>query len=241
MAGHSKWSNIKHRKGRQDAARGKLFTRLIREVTVASRLGGSDSSSNPRLRAAVESALSANMPKDTIDRAIKRGSGSGDENNLEEVRYEGYGPGGAAVIVDCLTDNRNRTVAEVRHAFTKNNGKLGTDGSVSYLFRKIGVLVFPDTISEVSLLEEAIEAGAQDVVSDNDGTFDVITSPEDFLGVKDHLVSSELIPEVAEITFKADIEIKIDRPISDKLLCLLEQLDDLQDVQKVTTNAVFLN
>ena len=184
MAGHSKWANIQHRKKAQDAKRGKLFTKLIREITVAARLGGGDPDSNPRLRAAIDKGLGANMTKDTIDRAVKRGSGAADGENYEEVRYEGYGPNGVAVMVDCLTDNRNRTVSEVRHAFSKAGGNLGTDGSVAYLFSKIGTLTFPAGSDEDKVMEAALEAGAEDIVTNDDQTIDVQTTPETFLDVK---------------------------------------------------------
>ncbi|MEC9248201.1 MAG: YebC/PmpR family DNA-binding transcriptional regulator, partial [Pseudomonadota bacterium] len=209
MAGHSKWANIKHRKGRQDAKRGKLFTRLIREVTVAAKIGGGDVSSNPRLRAAIDAALGANMPKDTIERARTRGAGGLDGENYEEIRYEGYGPGGVAVLVDCLTDNRKRAVAEVRHAFSKNGGNLGTDGSVAYLFKKVGVISYGESLSEGQLMEPALEAGADDISSNGDGSIDVITEPESFIDVKEHMISMGLEPLSAEITFVADQEVKL--------------------------------
>ena len=187
MAGHSKWANIQHRKGAQDARRGKLFTKLIREITVSARQSGPEPANNPRLRAAMDKALTANMSKDTIDRAIKKGAGAGDGDSFEEVRYEGYGPGGVAVMVDCLTDNRNRTVAEVRHAFSKAGGNLGTDGSVGYLFTKVGQLSFPAGIDEDRVMEAALEAGADDVITNDDGSVDVLTSPDQFEAVRDAL------------------------------------------------------
>ena len=203
MAGHSKWANIRFRKGAQDVKRGKLFTKLIREITVATREAGGDPDANPRLRAAIDKAKSQSMPKDNIDRAVKRGSGDMDGVVYEEVRYEGYGPGGAAVMVDCLTDNRNRTVAEVRHAFSKSGGNLGADGSVAYLFEKIGFLSYPKGMDEESLIEAAIEAGAEDVLSHDDGSMEVISTPEDFESVRDTMVSVGLEPERAEVTMRA--------------------------------------
>jgi YebC/PmpR family DNA-binding regulatory protein len=203
MAGHSKWANIQHRKNAQDAKRGKLFTKLIREITVAARMGGGDAASNPRLRAAIDAALSANMTKDTVERAIKRGTGETGAENYEEVRYEGYGPGGVAVMVDCMTDNRNRTVGEVRHAFSKHGGNLGSDGSVAFLFSKSGVIGYASGASEERILEVALEAGAQDVVTNDDGSIDVLTTPEDFGKVKDALEAAGLRPEAAEVTMRA--------------------------------------
>lgn len=237
MAGHSKWANIRHRKGRQDAKRGKLFTRLIREVTVAAKMGGGDVSSNPRLRAAVDAALSANMPKDTIERARARGAGGLEGANYEEIRYEGYGPGGVAVLVDCLTDNRKRAVAEVRHAFSKSGGNLGTDGSVSYLFRKAGVISYGDEFSEGQLMEIALDAGADDILSNEDGTIDVITQPENFIDARDHMVSAGLEPLSAEITFLAEQEVKIVKEQGESLFKMVDLLEDVDDVQKVYTNA----
>ncbi len=237
MAGHSKWANIKHRKGAQDAKRGKIFTKLIREITVATRLGGPDPSANPRLRAAIENALSHNMPKDTIERAVKRGSGEQEGAALEEVRYEGYGPNGVAVMVDCMTDNRNRTVAEVRHAFSKMGGNLGTSGSVAYLFTQQGVLSFPPAVDEDRLMEAALEAGAEDVVSNEDGSMDVITTPEDFGAVKDALVAAGLEPESAEVTMRAATTVTLDVDDARTMLKLLDMLEDLDDVQKVYSNA----
>ena len=237
MAGHSKWANIRHRKGRQDAKRGKLFTRLIREVTVAAKLGGGDLSSNPRLRAAIDAALGANMPKDTIERARIRGAGGLDGGNYEEIRYEGYGPGGVAVLVDCLTDNRKRAVAEVRHAFSKNGGNLGTDGSVAYLFKKVGIISYGDSSSENQLMEPALEAGADDILNNEDGSIDVVTVPESFIDVKEHMISVGLEPLSAEITFIADQEVKLGKELGDSLFKMVDLLEDLDDVQKVYTNA----
>jgi len=237
MAGHSKWANIQHRKGAQDVKRGKLFTKLIREITVASRLGGPDAGANPRLRAAVDKALGANMPKDTVERAIKRGSGDLEGQIMEEIRYEGYGPGGVAVMVDCLTDNRNRTVAEVRHAFSKSGGNLGTDGSVSYLFTKLGLLSYPVGNDEDAIMEAALEAGADDVVVNPDGSIDVQADPENFLAVKDAMTSAGFEPEVAEITMQASTNADLDLDTAQKMIRLLDMLEDLDDVQNVYSNA----
>ncbi len=237
MAGHSKWANIRHRKSAQDAKRGKIFTKLIREITVAARLGGGDPSSNPRLRAAIDKALSQNMPKDTIERAVKKGTGAAEGANYEEVRYEGYGPGGVAVMVDCLTDNRNRTVAEVRHVFTKAGGNLGTDGSVAYLFTKAGVINFPAGSDEDAIMEVALEAGAEDVVTDEDGSIEVLTAPEDFEAVKEALVAAGLEPESAEITMRASTSVALQAGEAEKMIRLLERLEDLDDVQQVYSNA----
>ncbi len=237
MAGHSKWANIQHRKGRQDAKRGKLFSKLIREITVSARLGGPDPGGNPRLRAAIDNALAGNMPKDTIERAVKRGAGGADGESLEEVRYEGYGPGGVAVMVDCMTDNRNRTVAEVRHAFTKCGGNLGTDGSVAYLFSKVGQLSYPAGTDEDALLEAALEAGADDVAGNDDGSIDVLTSADDFHDVKDNLAGTGYQPEAAEITMRATTGNTLDLQGAQTMLRLLDTLEDLNDVQKVYSNA----
>lgn len=237
MAGHSKWANIQHRKGAQDAKRGKLFTKLIREITVSSRQGGPDPSNNPRLRAAMDKALTANMSKDTIERAIKKGTGAGDGDSYEEVRYEGYGPGGVAVMVDCLTDNRNRTVSEVRHAFSKAGGNLGTDGSVAYLFTKVGLLSYPAGLDEDRLMEAALEAGAEDVITNDDGSIDVLTAPEHFDTVKAALVQSDLIPENAEVTMRASTNTVLNSEDGEKMIRLLERLEDLDDVQSVYSNA----
>lgn len=237
MAGHSKWANIQHRKGRQDAKRGKLFSKLIREITVSARLGGPDPGGNPRLRAAIDNALAGNMPKDTIERAVKRGAGGGEGESLEEVRYEGYGPGGVAVMVDCMTDNRNRTVAEVRHAFTKCGGNLGTDGSVAYLFSKVGQLSYPAGTDEDALLEAALEAGADDVAGNDDGSIDVLTTPDEFLDVKDNLAETGYRPDAAEITMRAATGHTLDLQGAQTMLRLLDTLEDLNDVQKVYSNA----
>ncbi|AAU92534.1 MULTISPECIES: YebC/PmpR family DNA-binding transcriptional regulator [Methylococcus] len=237
MAGHSKWANIQHRKGAQDAKRGKLFTKLIREITVASRTGGPDPGNNPRLRTAIDKALVANMSKDTIERAIKKGSGAADGDNYEEVRYEGYGPGGIAVLVDCLTDNRNRTVAEVRHAFSKAGGNLGTDGSVAYLFSKTGVVSFSADLGEDRVMEPALDAGADDVVVNEDGSVDVLTAPDQFEAVRDALEAAGLTPESAEVTMRASTSVKLDKEDAEKMIRLLERLEDLDDVQNVYSNA----
>jgi YebC/PmpR family DNA-binding regulatory protein len=238
MAGHSKWANIRHRKGKQDAKRGKLFTKLIRETTVAARMGGEDASSNPRLRAAIDAALAANMPKDTIERAIKRGAGDVDTDSYEEVRYEGYGPAGVAVMVDCLTDNRNRTVSEVRHAFSKAGGNLGQDGSVAFLFTKNGVLRFTDIADADALLEAAIEAGAEDVIID-DAAAEVLTAPEEFAAVRDALAAAGWKAESGELTMRPQTSAEVDEETAEKLLRLLDTLDDLDDVQQVYSNAEF--
>ena len=210
MAGHSKWANIKHKKAKEDAKRGKIFTKLIREITVAARLGGGDKDSNPRLRAAMAAALSSNMTKDTIERAIKKGAGGEEGGNLDEVRYEGYGPSGVAVIVDCMTDNRNRTVAEVRHAFTKAGGNLGTDGSVAYMFHKKGIISFSAEVNEDALMEAALEAGAEDVIVADDQSKDVITTPNDFNDVKEALEMAGFTADNAEITMDADTKAELD-------------------------------
>jgi YebC/PmpR family DNA-binding regulatory protein len=239
MAGHSKWANIQHRKGRQDARRGKLFTRLIKEITVAAKLGGADVSTNPRLRMAMEKASDANMPKDTVQKAIQRGAGGLDGANYDEIRYEGYGIGGAAIIVDCMTDNRTRTVAEVRHAFSKNGGNLGTDGSVAYLFKHCGQLLFAPGTSEDRVMEAAIEAGAEDIVSDEEGGVEVICAPGDFAQVKQALEAAGLKAEVAEITMKPLTEIELGGEDGARMQKLLDALENLDDVQQVYTNAVF--
>ncbi|SMF96814.1 DNA-binding regulatory protein, YebC/PmpR family [Methylomagnum ishizawai] len=237
MAGHSKWANIQHRKGAQDARRGKLFTKLIREITVAARTGGGDPGNNPRLRAVMDKALTANMSKDTIERAIKKGTGAGGTDNYDEVRYEGYGPGGIAVMVDCLTDNRNRTVGEVRHAFTKIGGNLGTDGSVAYLFSKVGVIGFAPGVDEDRLMEAALEAGADDVVPNEDRSVDVLTRPDSFEAVRDALVAAGFKPDTAEVTMRASTSVALGQEDAEKMIRLLERLEDLDDVQNVYSNA----
>jgi len=239
MAGHSKWANIRFRKGAQDAKRGKLFTKLIREITVSSRAGGGDPASNPRLRSAIEKAKSQSMPKDNIDRAIKRGTGADDGATYEEVRYEGYGPGGVAVMVDGLTDNRNRTVADIRHAFTKFGGNLGADGAVAYLFTHTGLLSFPAGADEEQIIDLAIEAGAADVVTNDDGSVDVLIDPNDFGGVKDSMTAAGLVPEQSEITMRASTSAALKVSEAETLLKLLDALDELDDVQQVYSNAEF--
>ncbi len=237
MAGHSKWANIQYRKKGQDAKRGKLFTKLIREITVAARMGGGDPGANPRLRAAVDKALAGNMTKDTIERAIKRGAGGQDGETLEEIRYEGYGPGGVAVIVDCLTDNRNRTVAEVRHSFSKCGGNLGAEGSVGFLFAKVGQISYPTGSDEDRIMEVALEAGAEDVVTNEDGSVDILTSPDEFVRVKDAMDAAGLGPEQAEVTMRASSSTKLDVDGAGKMVRMLDLLEDLDDVQQVYSNA----
>ena len=237
MAGHSKWANIQHRKNTQDAKRGKLFTRLIREITVAARMGGGDPGANPRLRLVMDKALAANMPRDTIERAIKRGTGALEGMEYEEIRYEGYGPGGVAVLVDAMTDNRNRTVAEVRHAFSKCGGNLGTSGSVAFQFSEQGVLSYPAGCDEDRIMEVAIEAGADDVVSYEDGSVDVLTAPAVFSPVKEAMSSAGLEPEGAEVTQRAASNITLGREDAQKMVKLLDLLEDLDDTQNVYSNA----
>lgn len=240
MAGHSKFANIKHRKAAQDKKRGKIFTKLIREITVAARSGGGgDVTANPRLRLAVDKALGANMTRDTIDRAIKRGTGEGDDTVYEEIRYEGYGPGGIAVMVDCMTDNRNRTVSEVRHAFTKAGGNLGTDGSVAYMFDRIGLLMYPAGSDEDAIMEAALEAGAEDVEANDDGSVSVTTPFEDYMSVKDAMISAGCEPEQAEIIEKPTTETEVTLEDAEKIMRLIDVLDELDDVQEVHTNADF--
>ena len=237
MAGHSRWANIQHRKGRQDAKRGKVFTKLIKEVSVAARLGGGDPGSNPRLRLALEKARAENLPSDNIQRAIQRGTGSLEGVAYEEIRYEGYGVGGAAVMVDCLTDNRTRTVAEVRHAFTKNGGNLGADGSVAYLFKHCGQVVFAPGTSEERVMEAALEAGAEDVVTNEDGSIEVISTPHEFEQVKAALERSGLKPGIAEVTMKPATEVALAGEDAAKMRRLLDALENLDDVQEVYTTA----
>lgn len=239
MAGHSKWANIKHRKAAQDAKRGKVFTKLIREITVAAKMGGAVIEDNPRLRIAVDKALGANMTKDTIERAIKRGAGGDDSDNLEELTYEGYGPGGVAVLLEVMTDNKNRTVAEVRHAFSKSGGNLGTDGSVAYLFTKQGEISFAEGTDEERLMEVALEAGAEDVVSQDDGSIDVVTTPETFSDVKSALDEAGLAAENAEVTMAPATKVDMDVALVEKVLRLIDTLEDLDDVQNVYSNADF--
>ncbi len=239
MAGHSKWANIKHRKGAQDKKRGKIFTRLIREVTVAAGMGGGDPGTNPRLRLAIDRARAENLPKDTIDRAIKRGCGEVEGEAYEEIRYEGYGIGGSAVIVDCLTDNRNRTAADVRHAFAKYGGNLGSGGSVSFLFEHCGVISFPDDRDENEIMEAALEAGAEDVVANEDGTIDVITTPTEFDEVRDAMVAAGHAPDSAEVTMRPSTTAELDDEQAATVLKMLEALEELDDVQDVYSNADF--
>ncbi len=237
MAGHSKWANIQHRKGAQDKKRGKIFTKLIREITVAAKMGGSDLLSNPRLRLAVDKAKAQSMPKDNIDRAIKRGAGEVDGADYQEIRYEGYGPGGTAVMVDCLTDNRNRTVAEVRHAFSKYGGNLGADGSVNYLFNQVGQLLFPAGSDEEKIMDAALEAGAEDVITDKDGSIEVLTAPGEFERVRDEMLKAGLAAEDAEITMRASTSAELGANEAGSMIKMLEVLEDLDDVQEVYSNA----
>jgi YebC/PmpR family DNA-binding regulatory protein len=238
MAGHSKWANIKHKKAATDAKRGKIFTRLIKEITVSSRMGGGDVGSNPRLRLAVDKAYDNNIPKDTIERAIKRGSGELEGVSYEEVRYEGYGIAGAAVMVDCLTDNKTRTVADVRHAFTKYGGNLGTDGSVAFLFKHCGQLMFAPGTNENKLMEAALDAGAEDVIANDDGSTEVITGPYDFAEVKEALAKAGLTAEFAEVTMKPSNEVEMAGEDAGKMQKLLDALEAIDDVQDVYTTAV---
>ncbi|WP_024297348.1 YebC/PmpR family DNA-binding transcriptional regulator [Methylomicrobium lacus] len=237
MAGHSKWANIKHRKAGQDAKRGKIFTKLLREITVAVKSGGPDAGTNPTLRTAIDKALGSNMRRDTIDNAIKKASGALEGVNYEEVRYEGYGPGGTAVMVECLTDNRNRTVSDVRHAFTKAGGNLGTDGSVAYLFTKTGIISYAEGVDEDALMEAALEAGANDVITNDDGSIDVMTSPEEYLAVKTALIAAGFEPDNAEVTMQASTNTELDADDAEKMLRLIDRLEDLDDVQNVYSNA----
>ncbi len=238
MAGHSKWANIKHRKAKQDSIKGKRYTKLIREITVSAKLGGPEADSNPRLRAALDKALDANMSRDVIDRAIKRGVGGMEGDMLEEVRYEGYGPGGVAVMVDCMTNNRNRTVAEVRHAFTKCGGNLGTDGSVAYLFNQQGQLMFAPGVDEERLMEMALEAGADDIIVNDDKSVEVYTAPEQFLAVKKALSQDGFHADQSEITMAAKLQVPVnEKEAAEKLMRLIDMLDELDDVQQVYSNA----
>ncbi len=237
MAGHSKWANIQHRKGAQDAKRGKLFTKLIREINVAAKMGGSDPVSNPRLRLAVDKALGANMAKDTIERAIKKGAGELENVQYEENRYEGYGVNGVAIMVDTMTDNKNRTVSEIKHAFSKHGGNLGAVGSVAYLFEKVGLINYPSGADEDSIMEAALEAGADDVITGEDGSIEVSTSEENFIDLKTALIDAGLEPVHAEVTMQASTEVALDVEQSQKLMKLTDALEDLDDVQNVYTNA----
>ncbi|MFK7856312.1 MAG: YebC/PmpR family DNA-binding transcriptional regulator [Granulosicoccus sp.] len=237
MAGHSKWANIQHRKNAQDAKRGKLFTKLIREINVAAKMGGSDLNANPRLRLAVDKALGGNMTKDTIDRAIKKGAGELEDVAYEENRYEGYGVNGVAIMVDTMTDNRNRTVSEVKHTFTKYGGNMGAQGSVSYLFEKQGILNYPAGTDEDTVMEAALDAGADDIISNDDGSLEVLTTEEVFVDVKEALTAAKLVPEHSEVTMRASTEVELDVEQGQKLLKLIDALEDLDDVQDVFTNA----
>jgi len=236
MAGHSKWANIQHRKGAQDKKRGKLFTKLIRNITVAAR-GGADLEGNPGLRLAVDKAKAQSLPKDRIDAAIKRGSGQLDGDDYDEITYEGYGPGGVAVMVECLTDNRNRTVADVRHAFSKFGGNLGADGSVAYMFNKVGLVTFSANVDEDVIMEAAIEAGAEDVLVDDDGTIEVISAPGDFEAVRNALQATGEEPESAEIEMRSSLSTELDADGASSMIKMLEVLEDLDDVQNVFSNA----
>jgi YebC/PmpR family DNA-binding regulatory protein len=237
MAGHSKWANIKHRKAGQDAKRGKIFTKIIREITVAAKLGGGEVADNPRLRAVVDKALAANMTRDTIDRAVSRGAGTAENDNLEELSYEGYGPGGVAVLVETLTDNKNRTVAEVRHAFTKYGGTLGTNGSVAYLFARTGIISFPAGSSEEAIMEVVLDAGAHDVVTNEDGSIDVMTTLETFGAVQDAINKSSLEADSAEMTMLASTEAELDLSSAETLIKMIDLMEELDDVQNVYHNA----
>src|SRR5512135_2791306 len=241
MAGHSKWATIQHRKGRQDAKRGKIFTRLIKEITVAAKLGGSDPDTNPRLRLAMEKAYDNNMPKDNVERAIKRGAGELEGVDYMELRYEGYGINGAAVIVDCMTDNKTRTVADVRHAFTKYGGNLGTDGSVAFLFKHCGQIVFAPGTDEDKVMEAAIDAGADDVQTKDDGSIEVTTGPYDFIAVKEALTRAGLKPELAEVVMQPQNEIELSGEDGQRMQKLLDALEAVDDVQEVYTSAVIVD
>ncbi|MBV62605.1 YebC/PmpR family DNA-binding transcriptional regulator [Abyssibacter profundi] len=241
MAGHSKWANIQHRKGAQDKKRGKLFTKLAKEITVATRMGGPDPDSNPRLRLAIDKAKGQSLPKDNIERAIKRGSGAMEGDDYEEIRYEGYGPNGVAVMVDCLSDNRNRTVSDVRHAFTKHGGNLGSDGSVAYLFNRSGVIVFSegDEALEEQVMDIALEAGAEDITTNEDGSIEVLTPPDAYETVRDALKAAGLEPAHSDITMLATTSVALDSEQAETLTRLIDALDDLDDVQDVYSNAEY--
>ena len=238
MAGHSKWANIKHKKAATDAKRGRIWTRLIKEITVAARLGGGDIVSNPRLRLAVDRAADANMPKDNVNRAIQRGTGGLEGANYEEIRYEGYGLNGAAVMVDCMTDNRVRTVAEVRHAFSKFGGNMGSEGSVAFLFKHCGQILFAPGTNEDALMEAALEAGAEDVIADDEGGFEVITDPYEFSRIREALEKAGFAPALAEVTMKPSTSTELGGDEAAKMQKLLDALENLDDVQEVYTNAV---
>jgi YebC/PmpR family DNA-binding regulatory protein len=237
MAGHSKWANIQHRKGAQDKKRGKIFTKLIRELTTAARIGGGDSNSNSRLRLAMEKARAASMPRDTIERAIKRGTGEAGTDNFQEVRYEGYGPGGVAVMVQCLTDNRNRTVSEVRHVFTRYGGNLGAEGAVGYLFNQVGILCFPPGANEEQVMEVALEAGAEDVVTNDDGSIEVLTDPAEYDRIREAMTQTGVAPADSEITLRASTAAPLAGETAESMVKMLEALEDLDDVQNVYSNA----
>ncbi len=240
MAGHSKWANIQHRKGRQDAKRGKIFTKLIKEITVSARLSGGDPNMNPRLRAAIAAAKDENMPSDNISRAVKKGTGELEGVNYEEIRYEGYGINGAALIIDCMTDNKQRAVADVRFVLNKHGGNLGTDGCVSFMFNHVGSLIFAPGTSEDALMEAALEAGAEDVIANEDGSIEVLTTAADFLTVRETLESAEFKPVMAEVTMKPETEIEFAGDDADKMQRILDALEDLDDVQDVYTSAVIV-
>jgi YebC/PmpR family DNA-binding regulatory protein len=239
MAGHSKWANIQHRKGAQDAKRGKLFTKLIREITVAAKMGGSDPASNPRLRAAIDKALGNNMTKDVIERATKRGAGELEGVNYEEIRYEGYGPNGIAIMVDCMTDNKNRTVAAVRHVFSKRGGNMGTDGCVAFMFNKKGIISLPAGLDEDAVMEVALEAGAEDIISNDDGSMDIFTSPDDYAAVKDALDAAGFVADSSQVTMHPDNTVALDVEDAQKALAMIEAFEELDDVQDVYSNADF--
>ncbi|MES1940463.1 hypothetical protein T5B8_09476 [Salinisphaera sp. T5B8] len=237
MAGHSKWANIQHRKNAQDKKRGKIFTKIIREITVAARMGGGDPNDNPRLRLAWDKALAANMPKDNIERAVKRGTGDGQGDNYEEIRYEGYGPNGVAIMVDCMTDNKNRTVSEVRYTFNRNGGNLGADGSVAYLFDRKGVLTYGPDNDDEDVLAPALEAGAEDLVEYEDGSFDVLTAPDDYNTVKAAVEAAGFAPDAADVTMRPATTVELQGEDAESCLKLLDALEDLDDVQNVYSNA----
>ena len=239
MAGHSKWANIKHRKAAQDAKRGKVFTKHIREITVASRAGGGDPDANPALRIAIDKALGANMTRDTVDRAIKRGTGDLEGVNYEEIRYEGYAPSGIAVLVDCSTDNKNRTVAEVRHAFSKYNGNMGTEGSVAYMFEKVGVILLPDGSDEEQVMDVVLDAGAEDIAKHDDGTVEISCPAEVYDAVVGALDTAGLEPDSSEVLYRAENEIELSEEDGEKVMKLIDALEELDDVQDVYTNADF--
>ncbi|MBS62636.1 YebC/PmpR family DNA-binding transcriptional regulator [Salinisphaera sp.] len=236
MAGHSKWANIQHRKNAQDKKRGKIFTKIIREITVAARMGGGDPNDNPRLRLAWDKALAANMPKDNIERAVKRGTGDGQGDNYEEIRYEGYGPNGVAIMVDCMTDNKNRTVSEVRYTFNRNGGNLGADGSVAYLFDRKGVLTYGPDNDDEDVLAPALDAGAEDLVEYEDGSFDVLTAPDDYTQVKAAVEAAGFAPDAADVTMRPATTVELQGEDAQNCLKLLDALEDLDDVQNVYSN-----